>query len=146
MKCAGSTSKNRVSSLLVRVIFLILGLRSRLPCTDPFRASGPKWEKMAEKWILAQPGKRGENGRKMGNPPFLTLFWANFPIRRYFSLFARWGQNPFFGHVFPISGPKPEMGSVEGNRDRNNYSWFRGEETTNKANINFLVRIFRGHS
>ena len=30
--------------------------------------------------------------------------------------FSRWGQNPFFGHCFPISGRRPDLGSVQGNR------------------------------
>ena len=46
-------------------------------------------KKMAEKWILAPPGKWPKNGRKMGKLPFLTHFLANFPIFR-----------PFFSH-FP---------------------------------------------
>ena len=54
----------------------LLDLRSRLPCSQ-------KWEKMAEKWVLAPREKS------------------------------------IFRPVFPISGPKPEMGSVQGNRDRN---------------------------
>ena len=44
--------------------------------------------------------------------PF-SHFSANFPP------FPRWGQNPFFGHFFPISGRRPDLGSVQGNRDHN---------------------------
>ena len=74
---------------------------------------------MAEKWILAPPGKWEKNGRKMGKLPFLTPFLANFPIfRPIFSRFPPWGQNPFFSHFFPVSGQRPEMGSA-GNQDRN---------------------------
>ena len=54
-------------------------------------------KKMAEKWILAPPGKREKNGRKMGK------------------LAQKWTKNgsdmaifPFFGHFFPFCpvGPK----------------------------------------
>ena len=38
-------------------------LQSRGPGTNPFRASGPEMgTKMAEKWILASPGKWGKHG------------------------------------------------------------------------------------
>ena len=37
---------------------------------------------------LAPPEERGENGRKMGELPFLTHFWANFPnFRPFFPFF-----------------------------------------------------------
>ena len=47
-------------------------LRSRLTCTDP----GPKWENIAEKWILAC--KRGKNGK-------MAIFEPNFPFSGHFS-------------------------------------------------------------
>ena len=34
-------------------------------------------KKMAEKWILAPPGKRGQNGRKMGRRPDLGSVQGN---------------------------------------------------------------------
>ena len=71
-------------------------------------------KKMAEKWILAPPGTRGKNGRKMGKLPFLAHFCAIFgpifPFFGHFSRISRWGQNPFFGHFFPISGRGPIWG------------------------------------
>ena len=73
-------------------------------------------EKMAEKWILAAPGKWEKNDRKMETLAKKRAKNANFPI---FLPFSRRGQNPFFGHFFPISGRRPEMGSVPGNQDRN---------------------------
>ena len=94
-------------------------------------------KKMAKKWILAPPGKRGKMAQKMGNLPFLAHSWANFPtFRPFFPLFFRWGQNPFFGHFFPISGRRPDLGSVQGNRDRNPWIWDLQELTS------FLKTIF----
>ena len=58
---------------------------------------------MAEKW---------ENWPKNGSR------MAIFPWFRPFFPFSRWGQNPFFGHFFPISGRSHDLGSVQGNRDR----------------------------
>ena len=58
-----------------------------------------------------------ENGKMAIFDPFLGQF-------SHFSAilppFSRWGQNPFLGHVFPISGRRPDLGSVQGNRDRKN--------------------------
>ena len=71
---------------------------------------------MAEKWILAPPGKWEKNGRKMENchfGPFLGQF-SHFSA--IFLPFSRWGQNPFFGFFFPVSGQRPEMGSVPATR------------------------------
>ena len=50
------------------------------PVQTPNRASGPKWEKMAEKWILAPRGKKGKNGRKMGKLAEKWVKNGNFPI------------------------------------------------------------------
>ena len=83
-------------------------------------------KKMAEKWILAPPGRRGKKGQKMGKWQFFYpffFFWSIFgPISQFFGHFfpfCRWGRNPSFGHFFPISGRRPDLGSVQGNRDRN---------------------------
>ena len=90
-------------------------LRSRLPCADP--KSGPlrrNGEKMAEKWIVAPPGKRGKSGRKMGklvqNGAKNGSKMAIFPFFGHFSLFSRWGQNLFFGHFFPFRAGGPIWG------------------------------------
>ena len=75
---------------------------------------------MAEKWILAPPGKRGKNGRKMGKWMFFTHFWADFPIfRPFFASFFPFSLEPksiVLANFVPISGRRPEMGSVQGNR------------------------------
>ena len=54
------------------------------PVQTPNRASGPKWEKNGRTMGSGPTRKKGENGRKMGNWPFSTHFWANFPIFRPF--------------------------------------------------------------
>ena len=64
---------------------------------------------MAEKWILAAPGKWEKNGRKMGKLAFFTHFWPFCPFLAIFLPFSWRGQNPFFGH---------EMRSAPGNQDR----------------------------
>ena len=86
----------------------------------PFRAPGPTWEKnRPENGLLALPGKWEENGRRMGKLPFLAHFFGQFSdFFGHFSPIFQ-GQNPFFRPFFPISGHRPEMGSVPGNQDRN---------------------------
>ena len=66
----------------------------------PHREEGGKWPK---KWNI---------GPKMGKQWPFSHFSAVFPLSSW------WGQNPFFGRFFPISGLQPEMGSVQGNQDR----------------------------
>ena len=69
-----------------------LALRSRLPCTDPKSGLRPEMgKKMAEKWILAPPGK----GQKMAQK------WENWPKngRKNGSKMAIF---PFLGHFFPL--------------------------------------------
>ena len=64
---------------------------------------GKKWPK---KWTLAPPGKRGKNGPKNGKIAIIDPFLGHFShFSAIFSPSSRWGQNPFFGHFFPISGP-----------------------------------------
>ena len=75
------------------------------PLQTPNRASGPKWEKMAEKWILALPGKRGKIWPKNGKMAIFDPLLGQFSdFSAIFPPFSRWGQNPFFGHFLPISG------------------------------------------
>ena len=67
------------------------------PCTDPKSGLWPEMGKMPEKWILAPPGKRGRNFRKMGKLGQKWVKLGHFPIFRPLI----WsGQNPFFGHFF----------------------------------------------
>ena len=89
------------------------------PVQTPNRASGPRWKKMAEKWILAPPGKkRGENGRTRKMAIF-DSFWVIF----IFPPFSRWDQNPFLGHFFvPCRAGGPIWGwGVQSNRDCNDW-------------------------
>ena len=89
------------------------------PQIGPLARNG---KKMGKTWILAPPGKRGKNGRKMGRWPFLTHFWAI--VDRFFGhffLFPGGAKIHVFAHFFPISGRRPDLGSVQGNRDRNSY-------------------------
>ena len=59
---------------------------------------------------------------KMGKWPFLTHVWANFPFFGHFwalfLLFPGGAKIRYSAVFFFISGPKPEMGSVQGNRGR----------------------------
>ena len=68
--------------------------------------------KMAEKWILAPLQKKGgKNGRKMGKLPFLTHFWANFPIfRPFFPLFPGGAKIDFSTIFFPFRAGGPIWG------------------------------------
>ena len=102
------------------------------PQTGPPARNG---EKMAEKWSLAQPGKRGKNGRNMGKN---GRKWENWPKNG-----SKMAIFPFFGQCFPffflvgpesvfrpffspISGRRPDLGSVQGNRDRKANKLLRG--------------------
>ena len=92
------------------------------PVQTPNRASGPKWEKNGRKMDFGPTGKKGEEwpkngkiGRKMGQKWPFSHFSAILPP------FCRWGQNPFFGHFFPISSRRPDLGSVQGNRETTVY-------------------------
>ena len=92
-----------------------LVLRSWLPCADPISGPGPKWEKMAEKWILAPQRKRG----KMAEKREIGQNWVksgHFPIIRPFLPLFPEGPKSIF---WPFSGRRLEMGSVQGNQDRN---------------------------
>ena len=102
--------------------YAYLILRSRLPCTDPKSGLRPEmgkkqpkngfWPhrkqrgKMAEKWEN-WPKNGSKNGSKM----------AIFPFFGDFLPFAGGAKNPFFRPFFPISGRRPDLGSVLGNRD-----------------------------
>ena len=94
-----------------------LGLRSWLLCTDPISGLRPG---MGKKWPKNEFWPQGENGGKMGKLEqtcvknrHLSIFWG--PLLPHFPV---GGQNPFFGHLFPISGRRPQTGSVPGNQDR----------------------------
>ena len=77
-------------------------------------------KKMAKKWIWAPPKKKGKKWPKNGKiGPKIAQKWPFSHFWAIFSPFSRWGQNPFFGHFFPISGRRPDLGPVQGNRDRN---------------------------
>ena len=79
----------------------------------PNRASGPKWEKSGRKMEFGPTGKKR---RKMGKLAQKWVKNAHFPIfRPFFFLFSGGAQFPFFGHFFPISGRRPDLGSVQGN-------------------------------
>ena len=68
----------------------------------PKKDVGPTGKK-GETWL-----KNGKIGQKIGQT------YCHLPIfRPFFPPFSRWGPNPFFGHFL-----RPEMGSVQGNRDR----------------------------
>ena len=93
-----------------RRLLTFAGLSSNPDCPPqtPNRAFGPKWKKMAEKWILAPKGEKGgKNGRQMGQ---------KWPFSHFSAIFS-----PFFPggakiHCFFDFGP--DLGSVQGNRDR----------------------------
>ena len=52
---------------------------------------------------MAKPPGKGEKGRKMGKLAQKWVKNGNFPIfSAIFSLFFRWGENPFFAHFFPF--------------------------------------------
>ena len=57
-------------SCLDSAFFVELPCDPDCPVQTPNRASGLKWEKMAEKCVLAPPGKGGKNGRKWENGHF----------------------------------------------------------------------------
>ena len=83
------------------------GLRSRLPCTDPKSGLWPEYEKNGRKMDFGPAGKKkgkkwpknGRIGRKNGSK------MAIFPFLPIFPPFSR-------------SGRRPDLGSVQGNRDR----------------------------
>ena len=73
-----------------------------------------------ERW-----GKWPKNGKPTIFDPF---FGPIFPFDGIFRFLRPVGPKSIFRPCFSHFGPpKPETRSVEGNRDRNNYSWFRGE-------------------
>ena len=92
------------------------------PVQTPFRASRPKWEKMAEKSILAAPGTRGKNGRNIGQT--WVKKWPFSHFSAIFSPFFPDGAKIHFSAIFfPFRAGGPKwMGSVQGNRDRNTCS------------------------
>ena len=96
----GSKSQKRVS-----------GKVSKGVSKGPGRAPqiGRNGKKKAEKWILA---KRGRMAETWENWPKTGSKMAHFPIFRPFisSFFSWWGQNH-------ISAQRPDLGSVQGNRD-----------------------------
>ena len=95
-------------------------LRSRLPCTDPKSGLRPemgqngrkmdfvptfqKGGKMAEKWE-----NWSKNGSKMAIFPIFRPFFTPFPG----------GAKIHFSSIFPISGRRPDLGSVQTNRNCN---------------------------
>ena len=78
-------------------------------------------KKMAEKWILAPPGKKGKNGRKMGKWPFFDPFLANFPIFRPFFPFFPGGAKIHFSAIFSHFGPEARFGVCTGQSGSQHY-------------------------
>ena len=95
-----------------------LVLRPQLPWFFPISGLRPG---MGKKWpkngFWPQPGANGKNGRKMGK---LAENGSKKPFSHFSAIFPLFlgGAKIHFLPFFPISDPKPEMGSVEGNRDR----------------------------
>ena len=86
------------------------------PEQTPNRASGPKkGKKMAKKWILAPTGKKGKKWPKNGKiGPKMGQKWPFAPI--FPAIFSPFSLRPFLS---PFPGRRPDLGSVQGNRDRN---------------------------
>ena len=83
------------------------------PVQTPNRASDPKWEKNGRKMGFGPHQEKGDkwpknakNGSKM----------AIFPFVGHFSRFFQVGPKSIFRTFFPISGRRPDLGSVQGNR------------------------------
>ena len=75
-------------------------------------------KKMAEKWILAPRGRRGENmAEKWENWPKLGQKWPFSIFWAIFFPFSGGAKLHFSATFFPISGRRPNWGSVQGNRD-----------------------------
>ena len=91
-------------------------LRSRLPCTDPESGLRPE---MGKKWPKNGFWPHQEKGEKWPKNGLKMDFWANFPIFRLFFPFSPVGPKSIFRPFFPISGRRPNLGSVQGNWDRN---------------------------
>ena len=58
---------------------------------------------------------------------------AIFPFFGHFDPFFPVGPNPFFGHFFPISGRRPDLGSVQGNWDRDYKTLFGSPYTSSSV-------------
>ena len=85
---------------------------------------------MAKNWILAPPGKGEKNAEKMGKLAQKRSKMAIFPFFSHFlpffsggvriqllAIFLQWCQNPISCRFSPNSGLRPNLGSVQGNRD-----------------------------
>ena len=84
----------------------------------PFRASSPKWGKNRKTVGFGLPRKIGKNwpkNRKNGPKMGKNWVWGHFSyFSANFSLFSGGGRNLYFSYSFPISGWRPETGSVPG--------------------------------
>ena len=100
------------------------------PQIGPLARNG---EKMAKKWILAPLGKKWGKWPKNGNLAIFDPFFGQFfPIFRPFFGHFPVGAKIHFPAIFPISGQRADLGSVQGNRVENRptcYSNAQGEKS-----------------
>ena len=108
---SAETSFAQTPFLGSRFAILIALYRSHF---GPLARSG---QKKAENGLWPHREKRGKMAEKMGGWPFLPVFVPMFPFFGHFSPFSQWG--PFSAIFLPVSGRRAEMGSVQGNQDRN---------------------------
>ena len=91
-------------------------LQSRLPFPDPKLPPTGLPPEMGKKWPKNGFWPHRENGKigpKMGQKWQFSLFGHFFPI------FPGEAKIHFSAIFFPCRGRRPDLGSVEGNRDRN---------------------------
>ena len=118
-----SRSKTKNKKITKSQILAIVP-RSRWSCTDPKSGLRPEMGKKRPKNGFWPHRKKGDRWPKIGK---LAQKWVKngyFPIFWPFPPPSSSGAKSFFWPFFPISGRRPDLRSVQGNRDRNNSSFF----------------------
>ena len=99
---------------------------------------------MGKKWPKNDFGPTGKKRKEWPkNGKIVCQKWSFSHFSAIFPPFSRWGQNPFLGHFFPISGRRPDLGSVQGNRDRNG-PWLISLPALQKTCVDFFFHFAWG--
>ena len=137
-------------SMGVNACLLHLGLESRGPGIDPFRAGGPKWGRKWPKHGFWPPGKWEKMARKMEkNSPKMVGKWNfgpffSFPCHVSPIFQVRPPKSIFRRHFRPHFGPEAQNGSIPGPRGSQPWSSVGATHTSPHRTDQYLCTTFLG--